>query len=167
VDGADVTGWSDAARARVRRLRLGFVRQAPSENLIEYLTVRQHLRLGAKMRGAARSGAYVDDYLSKVDLLARADNLPHQLSGGEQQRTAIAFAAIGAPSVLIADEPTGQLDHRRAADVLALFERLRADGMAVVFATHDPAVWATANRVIRIETLTFTGKSAPDDYTAD
>jgi ABC-type lipoprotein export system ATPase subunit len=124
--------------------------QNPADNLLEYLTVRQHLVLGAKLRGMRNIGSDVASMLGRLGLTDRADHLPHQLSGGEQQRTAIGFAALGPPAVLVADEPTGQLDHGTVDSVLAAFVALTETGVAVVAATHDPAVAARAYQVIHL-----------------
>jgi ABC-type lipoprotein export system ATPase subunit len=148
VDGTEVTRLSRAGRVRLRRRRIGYLFQSPGDNLLEYLTVRQHLELGARLRGLGRHDAGVSDLLARLGLTDRADHLPRQLSGGEQQRTAIGFAALGPPAVLVADEPTGQLDHGTVDSVLAAFAALTATGVAVVAATHDPAVAGRADQVI-------------------
>jgi ABC-type lipoprotein export system ATPase subunit len=134
----------------MRRKQIGFMFQSPADNLLEYLTVRQHLELGAKLRGLRRFGDEVTAMLECLGLANRAGHLPHQLSGGEQQRTAIGFAAIGPPAVLVADEPTGQLDHGTVDSVLAAFSVLAETGVAVVAATHDPAVANRADQIIRM-----------------
>src|SRR5690606_14575235 len=97
-----------------------------------------------------RDHPQIAELLDRLGLADRADHHPRQLSGGEQQRTAIAFAAIGPPVLLVADEPTGQLDHGTAADVLAALRVLAASGVAVVAATHDPAVADQADQVIQL-----------------
>jgi putative ABC transport system ATP-binding protein len=150
IDGTDVTGLSRSARVRLRRQRIGFLFQNPADNLLEYLSVRQHLELGAQLRGRPRRDPQVDDLLDRLGLAERADHLPRQLSGGEQQRTAIGFAALGPPAVLVADEPTGQLDHGTVDSVLAAFAALTATGVAIVAATHDPAVAERADQVVRM-----------------
>lgn len=148
VMGRDVGALPERKRARFRRVQLGFVRQTPADNLLEYLTVRQHLRLGAQMRG--RRGVHDGELLPALGMADRANRLPRQLSGGEQQRLAIAFAAAGSPAVLIADEPTGQLDHAHVDDVVDAFRTIASTGIAVIAATHDPAVWERADLVIRL-----------------
>jgi ABC-type lipoprotein export system ATPase subunit len=150
IDGTDVTRLSRSGRVRLRRRRIGYLFQSPADNLLEYLTVRQHLELGARLRGLGRRDAGIGDLLDRLGLGSRADHLPRQLSGGEQQRTAIGFAALGPPALLVADEPTGQLDHGTVDSVLAAFAALAAIGVAVVAATHDPAVAARADQVIRM-----------------
>jgi putative ABC transport system ATP-binding protein len=154
IDGTDVTRLSRGRRVRLRRKRIGYMFQNPADNLLEYLSVRQHLVLGAKLRGMrgvrGGKGGEVAAMLDRLGLTDRADHLPHQLSGGEQQRTAIGFAALGPPAVLVADEPTGQLDHGTVASVLAAFVALAETGVAVVAATHDPAVANRADQVIHL-----------------
>ena len=150
VDGTDVTPLSRRARVRLRRQRIGFLFQNPADNLLEYLTVRQHLELGARLRGRPARDPQIDEMLDRLGMTDRADHLPKQLSGGEQQRTAIGFAALGPPAVLVADEPTGQLDHGTVDSVLAAFAALTGTGVAIVAATHDPAVARRADRVVRM-----------------
>jgi ABC-type lipoprotein export system ATPase subunit len=150
IDGTDVTRLSRGRRVRLRRRRIGYMFQNPADNLLEYLTVQQHLVLGAKLRGMRRVNADVAAMLERLGLSERADHLPHQLSGGEQQRTAIGFAALGPPAVLVADEPTGQLDHSTVDSVLAAFAALAETGVAVVAATHDPAVANRADQVVQM-----------------
>ncbi|MEV0134870.1 ATP-binding cassette domain-containing protein [Dactylosporangium sp. NPDC050688] len=148
IAGQEVGTLSTASRARLRRSRLGLVRQAPGDNLLAYLTVRQHLRLAAQIRGVPV--ALADALLEPLGIADRADRLPRQLSGGEQQRVAIAFAAVGPPAVLLADEPTGQLDHGNVDAVVDALRVIARAGVAVIAATHDPAVWQRADRVLRL-----------------
>lgn len=150
IDGREVSGLPRAGRVRLRRRRLGFMFQTPADNLLGYLTVREHLELGARLRGLSRHDAQVDLLLVRLGLADRAGHRPNQLSGGEQQRVAIAFAALGPPALLVADEPTGQLDHATVGSVLDAFAVLTATGVAVVAATHDPAVAERADRVVRM-----------------
>jgi putative ABC transport system ATP-binding protein len=150
IDGTEVTRLSRARRVRLRRKRLGFMFQSPPDNLLEYLTVRQHLQLGARLRGLSRRDPQIDELLDALGLTSRAKHLPKQLSGGEQQRVAIAFAAVGPPALLVADEPTGQLDHSTVDSVLGAFAVLATRGVAVVAATHDPTVASAADRVVRM-----------------
>jgi putative ABC transport system ATP-binding protein len=148
IDGLEVSGMSRARRVRLRRTRLGFLYQSPADNLLEYLTVREHLVLGAALRGLRRGDPQIAALLDRLGLAGRADHRPRQLSGGEQQRTAIAFAAVGPPALLVADEPTGQLDHTTADEVVAALRVMATTGVAVVAATHDPAVARQADRVV-------------------
>jgi putative ABC transport system ATP-binding protein len=151
IGGVDVARLSRAERVKLRRTRLGFLQQNPSDNLFEYLTVREHLELGAALRGRSRSDPQISALLGRVDMARRAEHYPRQLSGGEQQRAAIAFTAIGQPTLLLADEPTGQLDRATAREVLDVLRVLASTGMAVVAATHDPAVSRLADQVIQLQ----------------
>jgi len=150
IDGRDAAQLSRSGRVRLRRKRLGFMFQNPADNLLDYLTVRQHLRLAAQMRGVSTRGRHATELLDRLGMGHRADHLPKQLSGGEQQRVAIAFAAVGPPTLLVADEPTGQLDHDTVGGVLDAFAAMAATGMAIVAATHDPVVSRRADRVVRM-----------------
>jgi ABC-type lipoprotein export system ATPase subunit len=150
VAGRRVDRLSRSGRVRLRRRQLGFVFQSPGDNLLDYLTVRQHLRLAAQLRRLSRAEAGLDPLLERLGLAGRADHLPRELSGGEQQRAAIAFAAVGPPALLVADEPTGQLDHSTVDSVLDALVALADTGVAVVAATHDPAVSARADRIIQM-----------------
>ncbi len=148
IGGTDVVGLSRAGRVRLRRTRVGFMFQSPADNLLGYLTVREHLQLGARLRGLSTRDRQVPELLDRMGLADRAEHRPNQLSGGEQQRVAIAFAALGPPTLLVADEPTGQLDHTTVDSVLDAFAVLAQTGTAVVAATHDPAVARRADRVV-------------------
>jgi ABC-type lipoprotein export system ATPase subunit len=148
IDGTNVARLSRRGRVRMRRRRLGFMFQSPPDNLLGYLTVREHLELGARLRGLRRRDTQVDGLLARLGLADRARHRPAQLSGGEQQRVAIAFAAVGPPALLVADEPTGQLDHTTVDSVLDALAALAEAGVAVVAATHDPAVARRADRVV-------------------
>jgi putative ABC transport system ATP-binding protein len=150
IDGADVVGLSRSGRVQLRRRRLGFMFQSPADNLLGYLTVREHLELGAQLRGISTKDPQIDLLLDRLGLADRAGHRPSQLSGGEQQRVAIGFAAVGPPALLVADEPTGQLDHTTVDSVLDAFEVLAATGVAVVAATHDPAVARRAHHVVQM-----------------
>jgi putative ABC transport system ATP-binding protein len=150
IDEQNVATLSRRGRVRLRRKRLGFMFQNPADNLLDYLTVRQHLRLAAQMRGVSTSGRSAAALLDRLGILDRADHLPKQLSGGEQQRVAIAFASVGSPALLVADEPTGQLDHDTVGGVLDAFAAMAATGMAIVAATHDPVVFRRADRIVQM-----------------
>ncbi|WP_027927735.1 ABC transporter ATP-binding protein [Amycolatopsis benzoatilytica] len=142
VGGTDVTALSARARRAIRRRRIGYVFQNPVDNLLDYLTVREHLELAARMRGIAPVGA---DLLDRLGLDHRAGHRPRQLSGGEQQRTALAFAAVGDPAAVLADEPTAQLDRASAHLVAEALRALAEAGQTVVVATHDPLLMAAAD----------------------
>lgn len=152
VDGTDVARLARRRRVLLRRHQLGLLRQVPADNLLGDLTVREHLELAAAMRGPTRHDrdVEVDGLLDAVGLADRADHHPEALSGGEQQRAAIAFAAVGPPSLLLADEPTGQLDHTTRDEVIDALRILTARGMTVIAATHDPAVATRADQVVHL-----------------
>jgi putative ABC transport system ATP-binding protein len=150
IDGREAASLSRRGRLRLRRRALGFMFQSPADNLLEYLTVRQHLRLAAQLRGLRHGTGQADELLERLGLTDRADHLPRQLSGGEQQRVGIAFASFGPPALLLADEPTGQLDHGAVDAVLDAFLAMAEAGVAVVAATHDPAVARRAHQVVRM-----------------
>lgn len=150
INGVDITGMSEASLARIRNREIGVVFQA--FNLIPTLTAQENvetpLYVGPE-RGHAR--ALAAEMLERVGLRDRAHHRPHQLSGGQQQRVAIARALVTSPSLLVADEPTGNLDSTNGAQVLELFGRLRREmDVTVVVATHDVAVAARADRIIHL-----------------
>jgi putative ABC transport system ATP-binding protein len=121
--------------------------QRPADNLIPHLSVSGHLRLAARLRRAARR-TDVDAMLEELGLGSLASRVPEELSGGEQQRLAFAQAIVGDPSIVIADEPTAELDSATAEGTLGLAASLARRGTAVVVATHDPAVLRVADRTL-------------------
>jgi putative ABC transport system ATP-binding protein len=148
LDGADVSRLTDDGMAEVRNRTLGFVFQ--QFHLLPRTTARQNVELPLVYRGlpASERRRRADVALDRVGLAARSHHAPNQLSGGQQQRVAIARAIVGEPSVLLADEPTGNLDTRTSHDVMQLLGELRRDGTTVVVVTHEPDVAAFAERVI-------------------
>jgi ABC-type lipoprotein export system ATPase subunit len=150
IDGIETATLSRRGRRRLRRRAIGYLFQAPADNLLAYLTVRQHLRLAGQLRGVRARDGQARALLDRLGLAERAGHLPRELSGGEQQRVGIAFASLGPPALLVADEPTGQLDHTTVDSVMDGFLAMAAAGVAVVVATHDPAVWRRAHRVVRM-----------------
>src|SRR5215216_7402668 len=150
IAGVDVTRASERELSALRRRHVGFVFQF--FHLLPELSGEANVLLAARVRGAdagalARARALVD----RLGLRDVAASFPHQLSGGEQQRFAIARALVNDPSLLLADEPTGNLDVEAGADVLALLRELAAGGRAVVLVTHEPSAAAIADRVLRLE----------------
>ncbi|MFF1677287.1 ATP-binding cassette domain-containing protein [Streptomyces sp. NPDC058256] len=148
VDGADVSGLGDGALADLRRGRLGFVFQ--SYNLLPQHSALRNVVLpftGRRAEGEARARAL----LARVGLAERADHLPGELSGGEQQRVALARALVNDPPVVLADEPTGNLDTESEDMLLGLFRELADEGRAVLLVTHNPAVSEFADVVHRLE----------------
>jgi putative ABC transport system ATP-binding protein len=150
-NGIDVTGLSDRERTRIRARSMGFVFQ--SFNLVPTLTAEENVALAAEYAGTSRSQARVAarEALASVGLADRATHRPTELSGGEQQRAAIARALVNNPTIVLGDEPTGNLDSARAAEVLALLRTFnRERGQTVLLVTHDAEVGATCDRIIRM-----------------
>ena len=148
LDGREVSGLDDAELTTVRRHMIGFIFQ--SFHLVPRLTAAENVELPMTFAGIARGERRdrVAEGLASVGLTPRADHRPDQLSGGERQRVAIARAMVMHPRVLLADEPTGNLDSRSGQQVLELLDRLHAEGLTLVVVTHDPNVARRAARVI-------------------
>ena len=144
----DVQSLSEAERSRIRLTRIGFVFQRFF--LLPMLTARENVELPQAEAGApaAERRARTAELLEYVGLANRADHLPSQLSGGEMQRTAIARALANRPALLVADEPTGELDEETGDHVAALFDRVHADGTAILVVTHNTALASHAERRI-------------------
>jgi putative ABC transport system ATP-binding protein len=153
VDRLSQAGW-----AVLRRRRIGFVFQF--FNLVSSMSVADNVELPALMSGATRRQARArrEELLADLGLSGRADAAPARLSGGEQQRVALARALAHQPSLLLADEPTGNLDSANAADVLRLLGRTHAHGQAILLVTHNARVAAMADRVVSL----FDGMIADD-----
>ena len=151
VEGVDVAALSETARTRLRRRRIGFIFQF--YNLIPTLTVEENLRLPLELNGVdgADGRARALDLLAEVGLRDRASSFPDRLSGGEQQRVAVARALVHEPALVLADEPTGNLDAESARQVLALLAGLaRREGKTVIAASHSEEVAALADRVLTL-----------------
>jgi putative ABC transport system ATP-binding protein len=148
IDGRDVSTLGPAEMAKLRNETIGFVFQ--SFHLLPRTTARDNVALPLVYRGTGRRERRerAAAMLERVGLAHRVDHRPNQLSGGEQQRVAIARALITSPSVLLADEPTGNLDSATGQQVLTLLEELNAEGVAVVLVTHDREVAGRARRQI-------------------
>jgi putative ABC transport system ATP-binding protein len=150
IGGSAVSTLPDKAATRFRLTHIGFVFQR--FYLLPVLTARENVELPmaeAKVPLAERRDR-ARELLGYVGLEARADHRPAELSGGEQQRVAIARALANRPIVLLADEPTGELDARTGSDVIALFDRLNRDGMTIIVVTHDEKLAGAARRVIHM-----------------
>ncbi len=162
LDGEDVTTLGDAALARVRRERIGFIFQF--FHLVPYLTAAENVELPLILAGRppAERRRRVEESLAAVGLTDRAHHRPDQLSGGQRQRVAIARATITSPGVLLADEPTGNLDRRSGADVIDLLEALCERGITLLVVTHDPEIGGRARRRIRM----VDGRIAADERSA-
>ncbi len=148
LDGQEVQSMSRDQLARVRNRTIGFVFQ--SFNLLSRTSAIENVELPLLYAGvgAAERQRRAREALVQVGLEQRLDHKPNQLSGGQQQRVAIARAIVGKPKVILADEPTGNLDSRTSLEVMALFQRLWREGMTVLLVTHEPDIAAFASRVI-------------------
>ena len=138
------------ARRRWRRRNVRYVFQRPSDNLISYLSVEEHMRLAGEIAGADDPDR-IDEVLQTIGIDHRRENRPHELSGGEQQRLAFAQSVIGDPLVIVADEPTAELDAATTEATVELMASLTSSGIAVVVATHDPHVAEVAWSTIQLE----------------
>ncbi len=147
VAGERISHRPEPVRARLRARHIGLLFQ--SANLFEHLTVRRNIGLARQLAGT-RGGDGIGPLLDSVGLSRRADAYPAQLSGGESVRAGLALALANDPAVLLADEPTGELDSATEEQILDLLTGRARDGMAVLVASHSPAVSAAADRVIRL-----------------
>ena len=140
------------SRGKLRRMRrrlVGYVFQRPSENLIPYLTVMEHLRVAGELRGSWQPRE-ARALLETLGLDRRRNHRPAQLSGGEQQRAAFAQAVIGGPALVVADEPTAELDSHSGAALLETITELTQTGVGFVVSTHDPDLVAAADRTLQL-----------------
>jgi ABC-type lipoprotein export system ATPase subunit len=151
VDGADVAGMTAAESAALRRRRIGYILQ--SFNLLPFLTARENVGMPLVLDGVrqAEVDARVHDALALVNLVHRAGHHPTHLSGGEQQRLAIARALVIRPAIILADEPTGNLDRHAGRQLMDLIGDINErTGVTVLLVTHDPVFAAYAHRVLRL-----------------
>jgi putative ABC transport system ATP-binding protein len=147
IGGQEITRMSDKALTKLRRDNVGFVFQA--FNLLPTLTAEENILLPSRIAGRKVTSATLDALLERVGLTDRRDHRPSQMSGGQQQRVAIARALVSRPTILFADEPTGNLDSRSGAEILALLrETVDQDGQTILMVTHDPRAAAQADRVL-------------------
>ncbi len=150
LDGGDVTALDDAQQARVRSEKIGFVFQ--SFHLVPRLTAAMNIELPLMLAGMppAQRKARVAQLLDNYGLKERADHRPDQLSGGQRQRVAIARATSMNPAVLLADEPTGNLDQATGKEVINLLEKLLEQNVALIMVTHDPVIGSRAKRQLHM-----------------
>ena len=150
LDGVNVRGMDDNARSRLRNEKLGFIFQG--FNLIPDLSLFDNVDVPLRYRGfnAAERKERIEDALSKVGLASRMKHYPAELSGGQQQRVAIARALAGSPKLLLADEPTGNLDTQMARGVMELLEEINAQGTTILMVTHDPELAVRSQRNVHI-----------------
>ncbi len=159
LDGGDVTDLNDEQQARVRSEKVGFVFQA--FHLVPRLTAAMNIELPLILAGipAAERKARVAQLLENYGLADRAEHRPDQLSGGQRQRVAIARATSMHPAVLLADEPTGNLDQTTGKEVMNLLEELVAQQVTLIVVTHDPAIGGRATRQVRMVDGQITGEA--------
>ncbi|MTW09690.1 ATP-binding cassette domain-containing protein [Pseudoduganella eburnea] len=150
LDGINVKGMDDNARSRLRNEKLGFIFQG--FNLIPDLNLFDNVDVPLRYRGfnAAERKERIEDALAKVGLASRMRHFPAELSGGQQQRVAIARALAGSPKLLLADEPTGNLDTQMARGVMELLEEINAEGTTILMVTHDPELAQRTQRNVHI-----------------
>jgi putative ABC transport system ATP-binding protein len=151
IGGVETNAMRPSALRALRRRTIGYVFQRPADNLVSYLSVRELLHEAARMGGAATGwAARADELLALVHLEHRAAHRPAELSGGEQQRASFAAVLMPRPSLVVADEPTGELDSGSARDLVGCVATAAAQGTAFVIATHDPIVVEGASRTYHL-----------------
>ena len=150
LDGKDVSSCSESKRNELRKGMLGFVFQ--SFNLIDELTVQENIALPLLYMGVPKQERQrrVEEAMARMDIMHRSRHYPRQISGGQQQRTAIARAIVTRPKLILADEPTGNLDSATGALVMETFHKLQKRGKTIVLITHDPGIAAEADRAVTI-----------------
>ncbi|MBO4303429.1 MAG: ABC transporter ATP-binding protein [Lentisphaeria bacterium] len=159
VDGTDLSGLSNFAAVQFRRKNVGFVFQA--YHMLPELSISENVMLPALLDGRNKHEVKEQalSLLEKMGLSHRFHHRPNELSGGEQQRAAIARALINSPSLILADEPTGNLDSVTGSGILEIFQKIHAEGVTIVMVTHDRFVASLADRVIELKdgTVSFQG----------
>jgi putative ABC transport system ATP-binding protein len=149
IAGEEITSMNDNELTQLRRRHIGFVFQF--YNLLPMLTAEENVKLPLSVAGAKADDAWFEQLMSKVGLTERLDHRPSELSGGQQQRVAVARSLIHRPTVVFADEPTGNLDSKSSAEILALLkDATEAYGQTIVMVTHDPRAAAIADRILYI-----------------
>ena len=150
LNGHNVAGLDENSLAEIRNLEIGFIFQ--TFNLLPRATALRNVMQPLIYRGMrhAERKAAAEAVLERVGLAARANHLPNELSGGQRQRVAIARALVTRPSILLADEPTGNLDSQTTTEILALFDELHRSGQTIIVVTHEPDVAAHGTRIIRL-----------------
>ncbi len=151
IDSMSVARARRTARRRLRRFSIGYIFQDPIDNLVEYLTVAEQLRLAARLRGQRLTDPEILALLEPFGLQHRLNHTPRRLSGGEQQRIAVACSTVGSPALVVADEPTAELDSTSADAVLDAIGVMCRSGAAFVIASHDPRVISRADHLLRLD----------------
>lgn len=149
LDGEDVAGYSDKQLSRIRNAKIGFIFQ--SFNLVPRTTALENVEIPMVYRDGRGDRRRAWSALERVGLAHRAQHFGTELSGGEQQRVAIARALINDPAIILADEPTGNLDLKSGQEVMALLQSLHKDGRTILLVTHDDAIAAYALREVRLQ----------------
>ncbi|HOL18231.1 MAG TPA: ABC transporter ATP-binding protein [Bacillota bacterium] len=164
LEGMDVSGLSDSELAHVRNQKIGFVFQ--SFYLIPRYTALKNVELPMIYAGVppAQRRKSALAALEKVDMLDRSDHLPGELSGGQKQRVAIARALVNDPAIILADEPTGNLDSTSGAEIISIFEALNAEGVTVVIVTHEHHIARSTRRTLSFWDGEIIGDTAPEEY---
>jgi len=171
IEGVDVSRMSDAQLASIRNRKIGFVFQ--SFNLLPKLTALENVELPMLYAGLRNRRKRATAALEAVGLGTRLDHKPKELSGGQQQRVAVARSLVNDPAIILADEPTGNLDTRSSVEVMQIFQRLNAEqGITVIFVTHEPDIAEHTRRIIRVrdgiiardEPVEHQRIANPDDY---
>ena len=150
LDGQSIEQYSERQLARIRNRKIGFIFQG--FNLLSRMTAEENVELPLIYQGLRPSErkVRVNEALERVDLIDRRKHRPTELSGGQQQRVAVARALATHPAILLADEPTGNLDSKTGADILRLFQELNASGNTIVLITHDNGIAAQGDRIVHI-----------------
>ena len=156
----EVAGFSERQRAQLRKENIGFVFQ--SFNLIDELTVNENVELPLLYLGVnvADRKKKVTEALERMEIMHRANHFPQQLSGGQQQRVAVARAIVGNPKLILADEPTGNLDSARGDEVMSILTGLNEAGTTIIMVTHSPTYAEYGNRIIHL----FDGHVVTENY---
>ncbi|OUS20151.1 macrolide ABC transporter ATP-binding protein [Nonlabens dokdonensis] len=150
LNGTDVSSLSDDQLAEIRNTEIGFVFQ--TFNLLPRTTALDNVALPMIYAGKSKKDrkARAEEVLTSVGLVDRMDHQPNQLSGGQRQRVAVGRALVNNPSIILADEPTGNLDSKTGVEIMALFDKIHADGNTVILVTHEEDIAEHAHRVIRL-----------------
>jgi len=160
LDGADVSRLNDNKLADIRSKKLGFVFQ--EYNLLSRASAVANVELPLIYSGGSNRRKRAAEALERVGLAGRANHKPTELSGGEMQRVAIARALVNTPEVILADEPTGNLDSAATAEIISIFRELNQDGITIIMVTHEMDIAEQTRRVVRL----YDGKVASDEQTA-